>query len=101
IACRGLGRNHELFMNCEATQRTRREQGKRTLPRPPAPRQNYLPISTPPPDAAPDISFPPLNRPVDVRVEGLSKRYGPFWAIRDASFDVHAGEILGLIGPNA
>jgi len=57
-------------------------------------------MSAPPPDAAPDISFPTLNRPVDVRVEGLSKRYGPFWALRDASFDVHAGEILGLIGPN-
>ncbi|HEV8215431.1 MAG TPA: ABC transporter ATP-binding protein [Gemmatimonadaceae bacterium] len=48
----------------------------------------------------PDISFPALNRPVDVRVEGLSKRYGPFWALRDASFDIRAGEILGLIGPN-
>ena len=57
-------------------------------------------MSAPPPDAAPDISLPALNRPVDVRVEGLSKRYGPFWALRDASFDVHAGEILGLIGPN-
>ena len=37
---------------------------------------------------------------IDVRVERLSKRYGAFWALRDASFDVRAGEILGLIGPN-
>src|SRR6478735_8992512 len=57
-------------------------------------------MSAPPPDAAPDISFLTLNRPVDVRVEGLSKRYGPFWALRDASFDIRSGEILGLIGPN-
>src|SRR3954471_14486465 len=39
-------------------------------------------------------------RSVDIRVAGLSKRYGEFWALRDASFDIRAGEILGLIGPN-
>jgi len=31
---------------------------------------------------------------------GLSKRFGTEWALRDAAFDVRAGEILGLIGPN-
>jgi ABC-type multidrug transport system ATPase subunit len=48
---------------------------------------------------APNIHSAPI-RSVDVRVEGLSRRYGPFWALRDASFDIRAGEILGLIGPN-
>lgn len=35
-----------------------------------------------------------------LRVDNLSKRFGSFWALRDASFSIHPGEILGLIGPN-
>ncbi len=35
-----------------------------------------------------------------VVVDNLSKRFGPFWALRGASFSIHPGEILGLIGPN-
>ena len=35
-----------------------------------------------------------------LRVEGMSKRYGEFWALRDAGFAVRPGEVLGLIGPN-
>jgi branched-chain amino acid transport system ATP-binding protein len=33
-------------------------------------------------------------------VRGLTKRFGGFRALSDVSFDVHEGEILGLIGPN-
>jgi len=33
-------------------------------------------------------------------VEGLSKSFGGFLAVNQVSFDVRAGEILGLIGPN-
>ncbi len=33
-------------------------------------------------------------------VEGLCKRFGGFLAVNQVSFDVHEGEILGLIGPN-
>jgi ABC-2 type transport system ATP-binding protein len=33
-------------------------------------------------------------------VQGLSKRFGHIPALADVSFDVRAGEILGLIGPN-
>ena len=33
-------------------------------------------------------------------VRGLSKRFGPVWALRNASFQVAEGEVLGLIGPN-
>ncbi|MEP6617784.1 MAG: ABC transporter ATP-binding protein [bacterium] len=31
---------------------------------------------------------------------GLSRRFGHLWALRDATFTVRTGEILGLIGPN-
>src|SRR5262245_11092449 len=33
-------------------------------------------------------------------VRGLTKRFGGFTAVSDVSFEVAAGEILGLIGPN-
>ena len=33
-------------------------------------------------------------------VEGLTKRYGALAAIKDVSFEVRPGEVLGLLGPN-
>ncbi|WP_454916175.1 ABC transporter ATP-binding protein [Xanthobacter sediminis] len=35
-----------------------------------------------------------------LRAEGLSKQFGGLVAVRDVSFSVRRGEILGLIGPN-
>ena len=35
-----------------------------------------------------------------LRVERLTKRYGALTAIQDLSFEVGAGEIVGLLGPN-
>src|ERR1043165_7289169 len=35
-----------------------------------------------------------------LRVKNLSKRFGSIWALRDATFWICPGEILGLIGPN-
>lgn len=35
-----------------------------------------------------------------LEVRGLSKRFGGITAVDDVSFDVQAGEILGIIGPN-
>src|SRR5579862_5323783 len=35
-----------------------------------------------------------------LRIESFSKKYPSLWALQDATFDVRAGEILGLIGPN-
>jgi len=36
-----------------------------------------------------------------IEVKGLTKYYGDFAAIRDVSFTVERGEILGFLGPNA
>ena len=35
-----------------------------------------------------------------IEVHGLSKRYGSFVAVRELSFVVGPGEVLGLVGPN-
>ena len=35
-----------------------------------------------------------------VRAQGLSKRYGDLWALRDLDLDVPVGSILGLLGHN-
>jgi ABC-2 type transport system ATP-binding protein len=35
-----------------------------------------------------------------VVAEGLGKRYGELWAVRDLDLDVPAGSVLGLLGHN-
>src|SRR4029078_6888667 len=35
-----------------------------------------------------------------LRVSGLTKKFGGFFAVKEVSFAVEEGEILGLIGPN-
>jgi branched-chain amino acid transport system ATP-binding protein len=35
-----------------------------------------------------------------LEVRNLTRRFGGLWAVRDVSFSVAAGEILGMIGPN-
>ena len=32
--------------------------------------------------------------------EGLGRRYGDYWALRDVSFEVGRGVVLGVLGPN-
>jgi ABC-2 type transport system ATP-binding protein len=40
------------------------------------------------------------KRPVAVSAEGLGKRYGELWALRDLDLEVPAGTVLGLLGHN-
>jgi ABC-2 type transport system ATP-binding protein len=48
--------------------------------------------------------LPPHRRPSSfprmIEVTGLTKSYGDFTAVRDLSFTVRPGEVLGLVGPN-
>ncbi len=44
--------------------------------------------------------FDPPAEPRVIEIDGFSKRYGEFSAVRDLSFGVRPGEILGLVGAN-
>jgi len=35
-----------------------------------------------------------------IKVTGLSKRYGTYLAVKDVSFEIKKGEIIGFLGPN-
>ena len=37
---------------------------------------------------------------VAVRTEGLGKRYGSTWALRDCTLEIPAGSVTALVGPN-
>jgi sulfate-transporting ATPase len=50
--------------------------------------------------AARQIATRPRETFTDFEASGLEVRYGGVVALRDVSFQVRAGEILGLIGPN-
>lgn len=38
--------------------------------------------------------------PASLQLDALGKRFGPFWAVRDISLSLEAGEVLGFLGPN-
>jgi ABC-2 type transport system ATP-binding protein len=42
----------------------------------------------------------PTAAPVSISVNGLAKHYGSLQAIKDVSFEIHPGEIFGLLGQN-
>lgn len=41
-----------------------------------------------------------MNQDTLIRVEGLSRHYGPIEAVRNISFELRRGEVLGFLGPN-
>src|SRR3954451_11701212 len=53
-------------------------------------------IKKPPP--TPPVSSPHMD--YGIEVTGLTKNYDSFVAVKDLSFAVKSGEVLGLVGPN-
>ncbi len=53
----------------------------------------------PPVEPLPRRQMPERGTPI-LSVQGAVKRFGGLIAVNDVSFDVRAGEIVGLIGPN-
>jgi len=50
---------------------------------------------------SPEVIVPPTSSPDDVlRVEHISKRFGPVTALRDVNLHLKKGEVLGLLGDN-
>ena len=41
-----------------------------------------------------------MNAPPLLQVNQVTKAFGGIFALSDVSFDLHEGEILGIIGPN-
>jgi ABC-2 type transport system ATP-binding protein len=41
------------------------------------------------------------SQPPTLEARGLTKRYGAFTAVRDVTFAIRPGQILGMLGPNA
>ena len=35
-----------------------------------------------------------------LQAQGLGKRYGKRWALRECTIDIPAGRVVGLVGPN-
>jgi ABC-type glutathione transport system ATPase component len=65
------------------------------------PRRTALPPVLSPVDGGDAVTAPGLNRPDPVlTVRGLAKRFGTLDAVRDLSFDLHAGEVLAVVGEN-
>lgn len=40
------------------------------------------------------------NSPLTLRMHHLAKRYGKRWVVKDVSFAIEAGEVVGILGPN-
>jgi len=74
---------------------------RRRAPMPPMTPMPVLPAPAAPVAAAAarPAAKPAGSRPI-LEVRGVSKTYGGLKAVQDVSFDVMAGEILGVIGPN-
>ena len=41
-----------------------------------------------------------LHEEVVLRTNGLSKRFGKRWAVKDINLEVHRGDVFGFLGPN-
>jgi ABC-2 type transport system ATP-binding protein len=50
--------------------------------------------------ASPRDAGPAPRRGPVIEVRNVSRQFGQFYAVRNATFDVAAGEVFGLLGPN-
>ncbi|MBQ1158814.1 ABC transporter ATP-binding protein, partial [Streptomyces sp. A73] len=57
-------------------------------------------MTTTTPADAPAPGSGPAPGEVVLDASGVTMRFGGLTAVRDVNLDVHAGEIVGLIGPN-
>jgi ABC-type multidrug transport system ATPase subunit len=48
----------------------------------------------------PPVDPSPPSADLAVRTEGLGRRFGERWAVRDLSLELQRGEVFGLLGPN-
>ncbi|BBK34042.1 amino acid/amide ABC transporter membrane protein 2 (HAAT family) /amino acid/amide ABC transporter ATP-binding protein 1 (HAAT family) [Stella humosa] len=68
--------------------------------RPAAPAATAAPAADTPAATLPARVPPVAGAPIALSVRNLSKSFGGLRAVRDVSFDVPQGAILGIIGPN-
>lgn len=45
-------------------------------------------------------NMPPASQPLTLSMRNMAKRYGKRWVVKDVSFAVSQGEVVGLLGPN-
>ncbi len=41
-----------------------------------------------------------MNESPALQVDGLGKRYGSNWALRDCTLEIPSGSVTALVGPN-
>jgi ABC-2 type transport system ATP-binding protein len=53
-----------------------------------------------PPPAPPTFTARSRDGRAVIQVQGLERRFGDFYAVRNLAFEVHSGEVFGLLGAN-
>src|SRR5258708_6472118 len=86
----------QCFESCRVGGGTLRLRSAQALPGQPARRQRSSYSAT----SHPSLPYHPPHMDYGIEVNGLTKHYDSFVAVKDLSFAVKRGEVLGLVGPN-